>query len=44
MYLVKPHPLFPATFVDGKLALGVQMAEYNQELMNPLHAEKGALD
>ena len=25
--LAKPHPLFPATFVDAKLALAIQMAD-----------------
>ena len=25
MHLAKPHPLFPDTFVDGKLALADQM-------------------
>jgi len=25
--LAKPHPLFPATFVDPKLALAIQMAD-----------------
>ena len=44
MHLAMPHPLFPATFVDGKLVVAVQMADIEGFSSRSTHCMAAAED
>ena len=44
MHLAMPHPLFPATFVNGKLVVAVQMANIEGFISHSTHCMAAAED